>query len=815
MKNISIRTLGTITITFITAFGLFLILSTWSTYRQSGESGEIWNWYEDISSPRSMALSAIVTDLGYGGVIHQFKNYILRQDRNRVAKLQVQIGGTLAAVEQYRSAAVSEKELAALDDIRGALLKYLAGLQVARRMMSMDQDISEIIEKTQVDDQPVIEGIMTLTEAIASENSGTQNRQTKAYIIARLRSAMGYGGMIHHFKDYVLVNDPAHVEGIQTSAALALEIVEDYRGSVISDEEIRALDNIEMIIGKYLDMAGEVTTYIADGYSPKRIDSQVGIDDKPALEGILTLVAAASQEARDSQNLLTEDLKWAQLLSLIGLIIAFAAILITGGLTGYVLRVRIVGPLNQLKDNMIDLVDGKLDVEIGGIENTDELGDMARCVQVFKENALEKAGIEIRGTQDRAKANLNLEIVRLAQSAGMLESVNHAALDLAVLGNLAAQVSQNGQTIAGAAEEMVASVDEISKNSEGAAQDAQETEATVNAGRNAAQKANASIESISEAVEGSAESLKELSEASHDIENILSVIEDIAEQTNLLALNATIEAARAGEAGKGFAVVASEVKGLANQTAKATEDISQRINALKSGMVNISQTLDRSKEAVESGLSSIGDTTSTMDQATAQVSSVTAKMQEITVILSQQKNASSEIAISIGGVAGLAEESKVKVTRISEMISKNNSEMVDSASVIFKSGTDRALCEMTKIDHVVFKKRVVDGVMGRIELHSSDIPDHHNCRLGKWYDSMENAEIKNLPTFKSLIERHKIVHASAKRALDANDGGDETAAMNALMEMDAAGLEVFATLNKLAEALRKGSEKATETEKAA
>ena len=149
-------------------------------------------------------------------------------------------------------------------------------------------------------------------------------------------------------------------------------------------------------------------------------------------------------------------------------------------------------------------------------------------------------------------------------------------------------------------------------------------------------------------VAGSAnETIKTLGESSVEIGKVIKVITSIAQQTNLLALNATIEAARAGEAGKGFAVVANEVKELAKQTAQATEDISQRIEAIQTGSEGAVEAIGK----VSTIIGTINDISSTIAAA---VEEQTVTTNEITRNVSEASRGSSEIAENIGGVATAA-----------------------------------------------------------------------------------------------------------------------------------------------------------------
>ncbi len=211
-------------------------------------------------------------------------------------------------------------------------------------------------------------------------------------------------------------------------------------------------------------------------------------------------------------------------------------------------------------------------------------------------------------------------------SAQMGANAEETSAQANVVSAASEQVSKNVQTVATGVEEMSASIKEIAKNAGDAARVAG-TAVTV------AETTNATI--------------GKLGESSAEIGKVIKVITSIAEQTNLLALNATIEAARAGEAGKGFAVVANEVKELAKETARATEDISQKIEAIQ---VDTKGAVDAIKQ-ISGVINQINDISNTIAGA---VEEQTATTNEISRNVSEAAKGSSEIAQNITAVAQAA-----------------------------------------------------------------------------------------------------------------------------------------------------------------
>jgi len=397
----------------------------------------------------------------------------------------------------------------------------------------------------------------------------------------------------------------------------------------------------------------------------------------------------------------------------------------------------------------------------------------------------------------------------LTEISNTVVELNRVMLNLASLNDTTEKTASASHSISAATEELTASTDEIASNSESAAEEARKSNEIVTRCTDSLTHASEAMADISESSRVSATRLDELTQAAGQITEFLTVIQSIADQTNLLALNATIEAARAGEAGKGFAVVASEVKSLANQAAKATEDINHKIEALQGGITAIQSTFASSAEAIDNGQGLLQSSTASMQDARTQVNAVSDRMNEIAGILAQQKQASDEIGRSVADVSRMSMGNRDRLSSITGMLNESNTRFSQSASNWFREDSDRSLCQMAKIDHVMFKKRVVDTLLGDGDWASDAVPDHHGCRLGKWYDQM-GERLGHLPAYGSLKEPHKRVHASARAALEACENGDKTTAAQHLDALEAASIEVIEKLDVLMSALEADA-KARET----
>jgi methyl-accepting chemotaxis protein len=378
-----------------------------------------------------------------------------------------------------------------------------------------------------------------------------------------------------------------------------------------------------------------------------------------SLEEVRRIVEQHNEEAKDRAALVVH-----QALAFIGTLV-LAALLI-GIIFSLVFTRRIIGPITRITNAMTRLAGGDLHVTVPARTRTDEIGDMAGALQVFKENALAAQGmVQEREREQAVKEQRTQRVTELCSAhessvTGLLQKLNGAAADMRTTSksmfDMVKDTGNQAMAAASASQEANANV----QTAAAATEELSSTTAQINnRALHSAQIANKAAEET----ERAGTVVQALHSTASEIGEVVRMIEEIASQTNLLALNATIEAARAGEAGRGFGVVAGEVKNLAGQTAKATADIAARIAAIQSAT-------DQAVQAIQGVRGTIGE------------------MREIShfvaTTMENQSTATNEIAANTQLVAGAT----AQVTANAESVSSSMESTGSAANQVVEAAVD-------------------------------------------------------------------------------------------------------------------------------
>ncbi|MEX5571153.1 HAMP domain-containing protein [Pseudomonas sp. SZ57] len=391
---------------------------------------------------------------------------------------------------------------------------------------------------------------------------------------------------------------------------------------------------------------------ISSTYSPMLQQAIAGLNGYRAAVGRYRDAQAASKAALDkmttlgvsmlatSNDLITRqnksrDADSAKSVTMIAAATALALVLSI--LAAWVITRQITTPLQETLEVVERVASGDLSRNLK-VDRKDELGKLQATIQRMTVSLRELVGGIRDGVTQIASAAEELSAVTEQTSAG----VN----------------SQKVETdqVATAMHEMTATVQEVARNAEEASEAAVTADRQARDGERVVNEAIAQIERLASAVSNSSEAMGALKQESDKIGSVLDVIKSVAEQTNLLALNAAIEAARAGEAGRGFAVVADEVRSLAQRTQKSTEEIEALIARLQSGTQQATTVMDSSRELSTSSVELTRRAGGSLESITKTVSAIQAMNQQIAAAAEEQSATAEEINRSIINVRDVSEQ---------------------------------------------------------------------------------------------------------------------------------------------------------------
>ncbi len=342
-------------------------------------------------------------------------------------------------------------------------------------------------------------------------------------------------------------------------------------------------------------------------------------------------------------------------------------------------------------------------------------------------------------------------------------------------------------SIATAVEEMSQTITDVAQNASNASETSITAEQNAREGQAVADNAIENINIMHQSTADLSVTIESLNTKAKDIESIVTVINDIADQTNLLALNAAIEAARAGEQGRGFAVVADEVRKLAERTIKATAEITGMVSSIQSEAVQTTESVTKATDESRKVYDYVDQIGSALISITDSVDAVKGQITQIATAVEEQSATAEEIASNAEGSSTLAKKTEDLSSGMLDSI-----ESLRDASILLSRLT-RGI-RTTGHKDVSLEIGITDAMttMSIFRAHVEDvkhidvsrISDPTTSKLGRWIYAEGKEFFGHLPVYSSVISTHEEIHAIAAKSIKAKDEGNKSLALELLEQMD-------------------------------
>ena len=437
--------------------------------------------------------------------------------------------------------------------------------------------------------------------------------------------------------------------------------------------------------------------------------------------------------------------------------ILLCAGLLLGVAISWIIARRISRPLEEAATTMRDIASGEGDLtKMLKRESNDEIGDLADSFNDFVGKIRELIGHAAHAT--------GAVISSVAQTAENADEITRRII---------AQEADTAQ-VATAVNEMTATIAEVAAS---AATGETAAQAAAVAATNGQQVVSASVSAIAELadnVKAAEEVIDQVNQNSSQIGSVLDVIKSIAEQTNLLALNAAIEAARAGEQGRGFAVVADEVRSLANRTPSSTVEIESMIQRLQEGTGRAVAVMHNGRAKAELNVTQSQLALTSLQEISSSIQTINGVNTQIATAAAEQHVVAEEINRNINNINDSSKataRSAQQTITVTDQLGKLASEL-QRVVTQFKISGDKGLdFETAKSAHLAWRARIRAFLDGRESLTRQEAVSHHDCILGKWYYGEGLNRYGNIREMSEIESPHADLHRLIREIIELKEAG--------------------------------------------
>ncbi|HEX5393666.1 MAG TPA: methyl-accepting chemotaxis protein [Rhodocyclaceae bacterium] len=556
---------------------------------------------------------------------------------------------------------------------------------------------------------------------------------------------------------------------VKAKAAAAREQFHNLDSKKLMDDVIAGVSEYESTFQNLAD------TFKSPGVQQATLDEL----DRKMVDAARKAQAAIGAAHKDQQEEMLDAVASANRVTAI----LTALFLVAGGIVSFFVIRDIMRSIQVVVDSTQGV--GQGDLAIPPIPAGDtEMGQLGHAFNAMIANI---GGVVKKVTGTAAKVSVSAHEIHV-----VADQISQTAVD----------VADQARSVAEASAEMANSSGEISNTCHLAAANALQAKQSAENGAVVVEQTVRLMQEIAQTVEGSSRTVASLGDRSSQIGAIIGTIKEIADQTNLLALNAAIEAARAGEQGRGFAVVADEVRKLAERTSEATHEIGTMIQSIQDETGSAVAAMERGTRQVEAGTAEASRSGEALNQILAQVTDLAVQLEQISVAAERQSATTEEISGSIQSITSTiqvtADDARSSATAASAMNSIAEELMTNIGR--FKVDEDTGLAiDKAKSAHMIFVGKIKAHLDGALKLDPTALPTHHTCAFGKWYQSKGKEFFGANTLFAGIDDPHGQVHTLGRQAVEAYNAGDRTKAHMLCNQMEKTSMELVGMLLKLGE----------------